>query len=506
MAQSAIYDFSKGMNNHVIPSRLPEGVARLIKNARISNMAITPIAKAQSIGVVNPEDKKHYGWVNRSVVKWYERYYWSINDANGSSPYYGGDEYPIGIASPDILFNISITSIPYSNFKANTTYKYCITQLNEDSWESAPKDISEGIRYIALKPNEWMPLITVGTPESWVKEVRVYRTVGGGSTFYLLRSLKPEECGTSFNDTTSDEYLPFNASLETYSVSMPPDNGKYLTEKDGTFYLAVGDRLYSSMQNNPHAWNMLKWIGFEDEITGVTQEYQGLLVFTANRCYRVAGSDLANAYKQEIPVEQGCVNWRTIARIWNSPIWVSNDGICVWDGQNVMIITLDRYDIDSQNTKFAFVANDRYNLIMNDGTCVVFDMRAGKIFYQRYLPYDYGWYEANEDKVYLCDLNYNMVIDEDSDEPEEWEYFSGVLPGDGLVYRNFKRVLVNTSGDVKLKLYDEQDNYLWEAEIKGSGRQECLLPSGLGVRGLGIKLNGNSEFRSLILEYEDIGI
>ena len=504
MESVAIANFSKGMNNHVEPGKILPEMARLIKNARITTGALVPI-KQPLLGneQSNPEDLNHFGWINRSTVKWFDNYYWSINDAD-EEPYYGGNKYGLGIEPPTVTFLVTNSGQIFEPLEG--LYKYCVTYVNADGWESAPQEYQDGLRYKTIYLNQELPNILVSKPvEDWVDKVNVYRTVGNGANFYRIRSFTVDELGQNFSDSTKDDLLLFNPALETYAMDLPPANGKFLTERDGYFYLAVGDKLYSSKNSNPHYWNSLNWIGFDSEITGITREYQGLLVFTSNRIWRVGGGDITNSYKQEIPVSQGCINYQTISAINNAPIWVSNDGICVWNGQNVDIITLNRLDFDTQATRFAVSANDRYHLFLTDGTCIVADMRSGNIFYKRDLDYEYGWYDADLDILYLCDVDPYMLYIDEAGSNDVLTYQSAVVPGDELILREYFRALIDGDGFTNITLYNEKDVGLATLAAHLSGRTEVLFPSGLQIRGLSIKLESSSTIRSIIIFYKDIG-
>jgi hypothetical protein len=505
MEAISIINFSKGMNNYVEPGRLGSDTARLVSDARVTTGALVPIKKpTEAVEQSTPEDLDHHGWIDRSVVKWLDNYYWSLNDTV-EAPFYGGNEYPIGIEPPTVKFTVDNSGQAFKAMDGN--YKYCITQTNSDEWESAPQAYSDSIRYKPILLNEELASIYITAPtEDWVENINLYRTVNGGANFYLVKSFQEGEYGKSYLDSLKDEFLLFNASLQTYAQDLPPDGGKYLTERDGYFYLAVGDKLYVSKNGNPHYWNLINWLGFEDTITGISTEYQGLLVMTANKTWRVGGGDVTNAYKQEVKVDQGCANWRTIASMGNTPVWVSNDGVCIWDGQNIIVPTLNKFDFDTAETKFAFSANDRYHLFMNDGRCLVFDIRSGNIFYERKLDYGYGWYDAETDITYFCDVDpYKLYIDETGTN-ETFEYLSALVPGDELALRDFFRCLIDADGEVLITVYDEKDNQVADLYADCDGRTEVLFPSGLTIRGMSVRLQSDKNLRSLIIYYEDIGI
>ena len=87
----SVKSFSGGMNDWLHPSLLKESVAASLVNADESSGKIVPIKKPVRMTVGDPVQYGHYGTRDRSVVKWYTRFYWSNNTAL-SAPYYGGNE------------------------------------------------------------------------------------------------------------------------------------------------------------------------------------------------------------------------------------------------------------------------------------------------------------------------------------------------------------------------------------------------------------------------------
>ena len=274
-------NFSAGMNNYVSAKHVGKA-AQLLRDANSSPGSLRPESAPLELGTYELSALNHYGWTNRSVTKWYDKYYWSFNDAE-AAPYYGGELGYLGVDPYGSLLPLAEATPTGTGLSG--TYNYCITLLTAEGWESAPGQM-EDKWWSSINVTNKAIAITLpdaGDLDAIISAVRVYRTGTEGSDYYMIGEYTLAELGGSITDELSDLDLFFNLSLETANYLPPPDGGKFLTESDGTFYLAVGDRLYISKQSNLHAWNPLNWIsGFGGDITGIRKEFNGILVFTAN--------------------------------------------------------------------------------------------------------------------------------------------------------------------------------------------------------------------------------
>ena len=253
--------FTGGMNEVIHPSLLDEKTASLLRNATVENGKIVSIKMPQLTPANTPEDIRHYGRINRSVVKWYQRNYWSINDAY-SAPFYGGDvENYLGIPYVDYEQDVKIA---LQDGELSGEYKYCVTLVNPNGWEGAPGAVLDYERAVTLENNSVD--ITVSWSDSRVAYAKIYRTADHGADFYCVGEVK--KSGEVFHDETDDYTLAGLESLSSTDNYPPPDNGKYLCESGGVFFLAVDSTLYFSSLGNPHAWPKLNFIGFDDIITG----------------------------------------------------------------------------------------------------------------------------------------------------------------------------------------------------------------------------------------------
>lgn len=499
-----IDDFSAGMNNYVSAKHTGKA-AQLLRDATGSHGSLYPVKAPLELGTYELSALNHYGWLDRTVSKWYGKHYWSFNDAE-ALPYYGGELGYLGVNPHDTPLVIAETAPTGTGLSGN--YKYCITLLTAEGWESAPGQMTD-TWWSKINVTEKAINITLpdaGDLDEIISAVRIYRTGEEGSDYYMIGEYERDALGAVISDELSDLDLFFNISLETTNYLPPPDGGKFLTENDGTFYLAVGDRLYMSKQSNLHAWNPMNWIsGFDGDISGITKEFSGILVFTANRSYRILGNDLATLTKQELPTQQGCINYRTIGKVGNVPIWCSNDGICIWDGSKVQLVSFGRYELNDVPLH-AVCANDRYHLFFADKS-VVYDRRGVDTFRESSVICDYGWYDAGQDKFYIVDIQEDsskLIYIFGDGEDLQFVYVSGIIPTDGTVMRLWHRFIIDSAKSVNVIVTTDrgkQSNFT----LAGSGKRSNYLPKSFYAHGVTVQIESQYEVFGFEIEYEVTG-
>lgn len=442
----------RGMNNFIDKSLIDKNTASKLVNADIKSGKLVPVKAPNNLGKHTIEEFGHYGAFNRSVVQWYGRNYWSYNDAV-KEPYYGGNEEDLGIPYPDSLPQLGLADPGEDDNGMTGTYRYCCCFVNENGWESAPaEDIANFFSEINIT-NMYVTIKVPTFPEG-ITSAKVYRTTNNGSDFYFLREVT--ESGGTITDRLEDSVLLMREVCTSLDNYPPPDGGKYLTENGGVFYLAVGDRLYFSILGNPHGWHPLYFIGFDDTITGICAEFQGVLVFTYNAVYRVVGAENPEAVtKILIPSQQGCINWHTINRVSNAPIWLSNDGLCVWDGSLVQIISQGVYDTSDIRPRCSCSYDDCYYLFTYDNSCIIFDRRNGGIFRELDFSCDYAWYNAELDKMYLYNESLGEVSSFGDGEPLRITFVSGYYNSDSVHYQSFSNLRINATEPMNVRVFAE---------------------------------------------------
>lgn len=485
-------DFSAGMNEVADPALLDNKIASKLVNAKIETGKAVSLKLPRKLANYTAESLGHYGRKNRSLVKFYERNYWSIDDA-ADAPFYGGDvENYLGIPYVDYSKNVKIEKVSSGNLTGK--FKYCVTLVNPNGWESAPGAITDYEREVELTSQNTK--ITVSWSDSKISYAKIYRTTDMGADFYCVGEIKSS--GGNLTDSTSDYTLVGLEPLSAIDNYPPPEGGKYLCESGGVFFLAVGSTLWFSALGNPHAWPLLNFVGLDDVITGIVPEFQGVLVFTKNNAYRITGADsLDTLTRALLPGNQGCKSKTSIAQVSNAPVWMSNDGICLWDGESVTIISQQVIDTNKLPVVCAVSANDCYYLFLKQGA-IVFDHRHGDIFWKLDFTCDYAWYDAATDDMYL--QRGDEVYLFDSGEDATYEYKSGYIGIPEAEYAFYKEVVLTIDGIADLTFYNE-NNAVFTVTIEKSGRHRIPLPYNTLGRYAQLSVSGVGTLREIALLY-----
>ena len=549
MATWSTNNFAGGMNDYLHPSLLDTNVAALLKNARIDTGKIVAFPQSQFLRAWDKDDYNNSTYDNRSVVKWYGRHYWSYN-GKATAPYYGTDTNNYG--GPGVEWDAETSGeglgIPHCVYVSNEaisgvrplvsvaqegtenedgllgTYKYCVTLVDWNGFEGAPGSLTSYFKEIEVgsidgNDDEHRYKVTISLTGSEipanVRYAKVYRTINKGADFYFVGVLYDQKTGDenpdgltdnswSLTDDMSDSILLMRNPLTTTDYDLPPAGGKYLCENNGVFFLAVGSVLYFSVQDNPHAWPTLNYIGFDDTITGITPEFSGVLVFTQTSAWRVVGAESQETISRTlIPGNQGCVNYESISSVANAPIWVSKDGICLWNGESIDLITHRRLKLESPAIRVAVSAGDCYYLFLNTGV-VVYDRRNGGVFYKLSVQLssitDYAWRNELDNKIYLK-LGTSVYVMEGEERKLQWTYRSPYIGGTDLLQRVYHQVVVSSSQAARLTVFLEGEEKLSVA--LPAGRNRVKLPLNFVGRWIQLEVNGQGEFSELAVVYGD---
>lgn len=481
MATWLAKQFTGGENSVISPDLLDTKTAQKLMNAVVDDGKISPAPSLQPTGRY-PEGYGHFGTRDRSVIKWYDRFYWSDNSAS-KAPFYGGNEEMLGVPYPLEQPFLARQTPPFETTEdvgpLTGEYKYCVTFVNENGFEGAPGSLESWYRAITLE-NHAVLVYSPAWPQEeglTIAKARVWRTAANGADFYWVGDITKD--GGTLYDAMTDTRLLMQENLSTQDNYPPPGfsgtysngqtrGGKYLTESGGVFFLAVGSHLYFSVQGNPHAWPTLNFVDIGDTITGITPEFQGVLVFTRGNTYRVTGADnLETVAKMVIPGNHGCISWRSIAHLDNIPVWLSNDGVCAWDGDNVLLLSEKIVDTERLSVLSAVSAKETYYLSTNQGT-LAYDRKNGGLF--RWLSWKpvYAWYDAERDKLYF-QLKENETCHElSSKEKLDWTYLSPRIDGGmSLAQKHFRELATVSTGELHVEFL-----------VEGKRVCQCTLAAG----------------------------
>ena len=143
----------------------------------------------------------------------------------------------------------------------------------------------------------------------------------------------------------------------------------YLIPVSGALVGIIGQRIHWSKVGFPDYWPARNFLDFNEDVTGLIEVSDGLLVFTQNETHLIRNfPNPATISRTLITNEQGCVHIRTPQFLRGIPIWISNDGICTY--QNGRVVVLSRGLLGSEYLRGDIITteihNDVYYILYND--------------------------------------------------------------------------------------------------------------------------------------------
>lgn len=253
--------------------------------------------------------------------------------------------------------------------------QYVYTYYNIlDGTESAPSPLSPIGKIVNFTvASTSIAIAPVLDPQ--VTHVFIYR-IGGA----LLKLTKVKELLLPLL-TTVDNLPTINAvgNILTSEPNLPPPVGlRYLTLSQGVFFGAVLSKVYFSRDiGNPNYWPAVNYIDFHAPITALAATTNGVVVFTKYTTHLLLGSTVANMIQYLVSPDQGCTNYKAVAKLNNQVLFPSTDGICVYSGGHVKLITLDKLGVMSLATINAVLFDQVYHCGLVGGRILRLDFRFG---------------------------------------------------------------------------------------------------------------------------------
>lgn len=352
--------------------------------------------------------------------------------------------------------------------------------------------------------------------ESYLSKVNIYRTVADGDVMFLAATLP---AGTSsFVDSVSDEQLVSGRVLGNTPVRPPvfeflPDGSerlvpsRYLTEQLGQFYLAAGDRIYLSEQDNPHAWDVRKFLELEDECTGMASYRDGVLAFTRNRTYQITGSTLADIRLRFIPELQGCKDWRSVAYLNNNPTWISNDGMCQYgfvpEIQTELLQTLTKGKFTWPDIVWATVANRKYYGVTSDKTVLTYDFERSGAISERSMDALYAMYDADEDRVVYKTPLGKVFAEGTGNADREWTYSTPNFTFQSNELKRMRSIWLRCTDEVSVEV--EVDGVLkFSGVSKGLKYRRLFMKAGMVGTQFRFTFRSKGIMDQISFEYDEV--
>ena len=270
-------------------------------------------------------------------------------------------------------------------------YKYKISHLSADGF---PGEASESLTVTLTGSNDDVTLSAIPTCPSGQDCTgrRIWRTKAGGGTYFKVADIG-DNTTTTYLDTTADTSL--SEELIEGNVRFPPC--RYLIEHQsrmiGAWNEAEDDlkTVYISNFQEPHYCPILP--DLDDpaqgtravvqgrgagEITGLCSHGAVVAVFTGGVGYLLRGVE-PNDFRLQKFADHGCAAHRTIVSVRDFLIWLSWDGVYLWDGSKAVNISDAVYNTIAGITAadmakaHAYIYNDKYYLCWPSGA-IFFDL------------------------------------------------------------------------------------------------------------------------------------
>ncbi len=243
-------------------------------------------------------------------------------------------------------------------------YKYKITYVDEDGYESnggavvtiaAEADANDGIK-----------LNIPVSSDAKIAKRRIYRTTVGGSIYYY-DGVVNDNSTTTYDSILADSVISLLTVLHT-DHNAPPDAPSLVAKRLSRINLAIDDDLYVSKNyDKSTGFRSVEYFpstnyyptGNGQGIKGLVEQLNTLPVFTENTIERLVGTAEDNFEYRTAHQEDGCISKRSVVNCKNYMVYLSYNGIYVFDGVNATTIDvafngrLNKYIRENINYSYA---------------------------------------------------------------------------------------------------------------------------------------------------------
>ena len=138
-------------------------------------------------------------------------------------------------------------------------------------------------------------------------------------------------------------YLKFLRESNNFFFAVGTDstpNNRYASTNKADSYLFISE------YNNPRSWPLSGYLEFDGSITGLASYPGELIAFTEGGVYRVTGSRYDQMRKTKLATTEGMPigHHRSLSLVNRYLCWVSQTGICIYNGESVTNITRGRLE------------------------------------------------------------------------------------------------------------------------------------------------------------------
>ncbi len=559
---SELITFNGGLSTKTAPHLIGRSEGIVCQNVNLERGTLYPLSSFQFQETVNGRHIYNY---NGSIIsnqteadnRFYDEYngrlYWSnAGYATGIKRY--DDLAPnagILAEAPDALTDTQLSEITMEvdtvadgRLTYLAEYTYAFTVVDANGVESAPRIKASNvilnnksdlaIHMKMLKP-DW------DSSFNGVHGINIYRVGGDNPSFNLIAEgllatstkiidgdLDPDYIGGYyyFVDTFADINVS-RIELTTFENIAPPDNLDMLIEIKGTFFGSWGKRVYFSHTGAPEFWGELDYVSLDKDCTGLGKFGDSIIAFTKTSAYIINGNNRDNISMQRLPFNQGCISKHSIANIDSYLVWASMNGICIFDGSAIQVITKKTLSWDefgrlgnttygdysserwSSGTgfdmKYAVGYQDKYYGVFNNGIMVIDianNLKVSTIYLENVTSVAYN-YEDNFLYAIVDNLDgtFDIYAQLDGSSLMTATWKTGRITDGSVNVRKHYRLIDIDGQPESIKIYVDG---VFKYESKKKSR--FFLPSGLVGRDIQFEIESINEIRGLKYEYTQLEV
>lgn len=548
---SELIQFDGGLSTKIAPHIIGRNQGLICSNVDLEIGTLKPKGALQFVDNVNG---KHVYSFSDTIIssqdplddRFYDTYagrlYWtddSFAGVNGLRRYDGTNE-GVDATAPDAYNQSSapVTAVAtndYGQLTAGADYSYALTVVDTDGVESAPVflttvTLTSSQNSIKIQVDSTL----VGTHLPAGHTVNIYRQGGDNPTYNLvMENMSPSHPDVVVDgsniywlDITADINVS-RIELTTYEHTSPPDNLDMLVENSGTFWGAVGSRVYFSQTGSPEYWGLLDYIKLDKDCTGLGKFADTVVAFTRTSAYLISGYNRDNISVDRLPFDQGCINKHSVVNIDSYLLWTSLNGVCLFDGSNIQVLTKnllswDEFgrvgnftygDFDGTTKKwtsslgfdvqYAVGFKDKYYGLFNGGVLVV-DVANGMKVSTIDTP-DAVALSINEDDGVLYvvvdagDGTFDIYADSNSGIPMTAIWKTGRLEEKSTNNKKHYRQVELDGEPISVEVFIDGIS-----KYKAEGKSKFMLPSGCIGRDIQFEIVTTNEIRSMKYQFSEM--
>lgn len=467
-----ISQFNSGLSTRLAPELISPNEALVCSNVdTLTGQLKSELGPSNEIALIgtNPfyftEGDEWFFNANEIDYLVYQRKLYSVDDVNGARKYIDGTWYNLGIEEPGTA---SSASVGTGTSGLDGVYQYTYTYYNEtDGTESQPAPLSDELTVAGEDVN----VTYVASLDPQVTHIKIYRI--GGALLSFQEIAEVANTSGTYNDTSGDLDTT-GGVLATSLNGRPPAGLRYLTESYGTFFGAVGSKLYFSRDiGNPNYWPEPNYINFEDTITGVKESGAGVIVCTYYKTYIMTGTNIASFNKQLLSASQGCINYKTMVSLGGEVLFVSTDGICAASGGGVQVLSRNKLGVQFFDTINAIAHKEVYYVQLADNSILALDIRFGGIF--KKFDFNTTWLVLANDKLYGSIAP--AVFELFACNQVEYTYSTGnITDGASSMLKSYDEIYLSLEGEHTIDIYID-DIFVASRTVSGAAKPvEISIP------------------------------